>query len=95
MTAMISASLRILFLLKTFSPSIFMYRAMKTGLITSATNSEDDRATISVIGRIFINSPSRPGHMASGKNAASVVAVEEIMGSATSPTPSRVASQRE
>ena len=64
-----------------------MYVTAKTGLITRATNREEARTIIKVIGKNFINSPIIPGHKAKGTNAATVVAVEEISGHATSPTP--------
>ena len=40
------------------------------------------RTQINVIGRYFINSPAKPGQKIKGRNAAKVVAVEEIIGSA-------------
>ena len=42
---------------------------------------------INVNGRYCMNSPMMPGQMARGRKAASVVAVEAMMGQATSPTP--------
>ena len=60
--------------------------AENTGMMTSATNSEDVRTMISVIGRFFINSPVIPPQKARGRKAASVVAVEVIIGKAISPT---------
>ena len=39
------------------------------------------------MGRYFINCPIIPGQKAKGKKAAKVVAVEAIIGMATSPTP--------
>ena len=67
---------------------IFIYVTAKTGLITKATNREEANTIIKVNGKNFINSPMIPGHNASGTKAATVVAVEEIIGQATSPTPS-------
>ena len=66
----------------------FIYVTAKTGLITNATNKEEARTIINVMGKNFINSPIIPGHKASGMNAATVVAVDDIIGQATSPTPS-------
>ena len=65
---------------------------VNAGLITNATNREELNTMISVIGRYFMNSPIIPGQIASGINAASVVAVEAIIGQATSPTPYLAAS---
>ena len=62
--------------------------------MTKATNKEEDNTVISVNGRYFINSPKSPGQNASGKNAASVVAVEAMIGIATSPAPSFAAVMR-
>ena len=64
-----------------------MYRLVNMGLMTKAMNSEEDKTMMRVIGRYFINSPMMPGQMAKGRNAANVVAVEAMMGQATSPTP--------
>ena len=64
-----------------------MNTAVKTGLITRATNSEELSTIISVIGKYFMNSPIMPGQIARGRKAAKVVAVDAIMGRATSPTP--------
>ena len=75
-----------LFLFKGAS-STFISAAVKPGLITRATNSEDERTVINVNGKYFMNSPKRPGQNAKGKNAAKVVAVEAIIGIATSPAP--------
>ena len=61
--------------------------AVNTGLMTSATNSDEDKTTINVIGKYFMNSPNNPGQSANGMNAAKVVAVDAMMGHATSPTP--------
>ncbi len=61
--------------------------AVKTGLITNATKSEEPNTMINVIGKNFINSPIIPGQNANGRKAANVVAVEAIIGMATSPTP--------
>ena len=55
--------------------------------MTRATKSEEAKTIISVIGRNFMNSPMIPGHSAKGINAATVVAVDDIIGQATSPTP--------
>ena len=53
---------------------------MNTGLITKATKSEEPNVIISVIGRYFMNSPIIPGQKASGRKAAKVVAVDDIIG---------------
>ena len=80
------------FLLEDFSFSTFISTANKTGFMTRATNKEDPRTIISVMGKYCINSPIIPGQSASGTKAANVVAVDAIMGHATSPTPFFVAS---
>ena len=67
--------------------SIFIKIASKTGVITRATKSEDPNTIIRVIGKYCINSPIIPGHKASGTKAARVVAVEAMIGQATSPIP--------
>ena len=54
-------------------------------MITNATKSEEDKTVIKVSGKYFMNSPKSPGQNASGKNAARVVAVEAMIGKATSP----------
>ena len=69
--------------------------AQSTGFITSAINNEELNTTISVIGRYFIKLPINPGQKANGINAASVVAVEAIIGQATSPVPYFAASSAE
>src|SRR5690554_3413631 len=68
--------------------STFMYKEVSTGLITKATNKEEERTMIRVMGRNFINSPMISSQNASGKKADTVVNVEVIIGQATSPTPS-------
>ena len=55
--------------------------------MTKATNKEELNTIISVIGSHCMNFPIIPSHMIKGKNAARVVAVEAIIGQATSPTP--------
>ena len=42
---------------------------------------------ITVMGRYFMNSPTRPGQNINGRNAATVVAVDVMTGQATSPAP--------
>ncbi|CAI8349269.1 MAG: Uncharacterised protein [Cryomorphaceae bacterium] len=76
------------------SSSTFINAAVRPGLITSATNSEEESTVITVSGKYFMNSPKRPGQKASGKNAASVVAVDAMIGKATSPAPSFAAVKR-
>ena len=61
--------------------------AANTGLSTNATKSDDERTMISVTGRYLMKLPTIPGQNISGKNAASVVAVDEIMGIAISLVP--------
>ena len=56
----------------------------RTGLIASATNKDELNTIIKVKGRYFMNSPIIPGHRARGINAATVVAVDDIIGHATS-----------
>ena len=52
-----------------------------------ATINDDPKIAESVIGKYIINSPSVPGQVPRGMNAAMVVAVETIIGRATSPIP--------
>ena len=73
-------------------PSIFIKYEIKTGLITRATNKDDNRVTIIPIGRKLINFPVNPGQNAKGTNTAKVVPVDVIIGSAISPIPNFVAS---
>ena len=63
--------------------------------MTSATNREDPRTMMSVMGKYFMNSPMSPGQKARGVKAARVVPVEAMMGHATSPTPYLAASKGE
>ena len=72
--------------------STFMSADVNPGFITRATKREDESTVIKVSGKYFMNSPKRPGQKARGKNAASVVAVDAIIGKATSPAPSLAAS---
>ena len=65
---------------------------LTTGFITNATNNDEPKTIINVMGKNFINSPIIPGQSASGTKAARVVAVEEIIGQATSPAPYLAAS---
>ena len=60
---------------------------VKTGLMTSATNKDEVNTAIRVIGRYFMKEPKSPGQNARGTNAARVVAVDAIIGIATSPVP--------
>ena len=59
-----------------------------------ATKRDEDRVTIRVMGRYFMNSPMIPGQKTMGKKAASVVRVEPITGQATSPVAFMAASTR-
>ena len=54
--------------------------AARAGLITMATKRLEDKVTIRVIGKYFINSPIIPGQNIIGKKAARVVIVEPITG---------------
>src|SRR5690554_6745886 len=71
-----------------FVSTTFMYNEVRTGLITKATNREEARTMIRVMGRNFMNSPMISSQNASGRKAERVVKVEVIIGQATSPTPS-------
>jgi hypothetical protein len=73
--------------------STVIYKAVNTGLMTKATNKEDPKTIIKVMGKYFINSPIIPGHNIRGTNAAKVVAVDAIIGHATSLTPRLAASK--
>ena len=75
--------------------STFISAEVSPGLMTKATNSEEESTVINVSGKYFMNSPKRPGQKASGRKAANVVAVEAMIGKATSPAPSFAASMRE
>ena len=59
-----------------------------------ATNKEDPKTTDRVIGKYFMNCPITPGHRPNGINAATVVAVEMMIGNAISPIPFLAASIR-
>ncbi len=65
----------------------------KVGTITNATNNDEESTIIKVIGNKPIKLPIIPGQNISGKNAANVVAVDAIIGQATSPTACLVASK--
>ena len=54
----------------------------RVGIKTKAIRSDAVNIAIKVIGRNFMNSPTIPGQNINGMNAASVVAVEAIMGPA-------------
>ena len=60
-----------------------------------ATKRDDPRTTDRVMGKKIMNSPMMPGHMPRGTKAATVVAVEMIMGMAISPIPFLAASVRD
>ena len=60
-----------------------------------ATNSDEPNTTDKVIGKKIINCPITPGQVPSGTNAATVVAVEMIIGIAISPIPFLAASMRD
>src|SRR4030042_565871 len=62
----------------------FMNIAPSAGFITIATKSEDERPIMTVMGRYFMNSPIIPVQNRSGKNAASVVRVEDTTAGPTS-----------
>ena len=55
------------------------------GTIVNATMSDAVNVITNVMGRKPMKSPIWPGQNSSGRNAASVVAVEEMTGIATSP----------
>ncbi len=59
-----------------------------------ATNREDPSTTDRVIGKKIINSPIIPGQSPRGTKAATVVAVEMMIGMAISPIPFLAASSR-
>ena len=65
-----------------------------TELKKIATNKEDPNTIESVIGSIIINCPITPGHSPRGINAATVVAVEIMIGNAISLIPFLAASLR-
>src|SRR5690554_4126031 len=88
---MIANTMGLFFDFSLSSFSIPINSEVSTGLITKATNREEDNTIIKVMGRNFMNSPIISSQKASGKNAESVVNVEVMMGQATSPTPSLAA----
>ena len=79
-------------LLTSFRLSSCINRDAKTGLITNATNNDEPNTMINVIGIYPMNSPIKSSQNKSGKKAARVVSVEEIIGTAISPTPCFAAS---
>ena len=72
--------------------SIFIILDTNTELKKIATTNEEHRTTERVIGKKTINLPILPGHNPSGINAATVVAVDIIIGKAISEIPFLVAS---
>ena len=72
--------------------SIFINLETNTELKKIATSSEEHSTTDRVIGKKTINLPILPGHNPSGIKAATVVAVEIIIGKAISEIPFFVAS---
>src|SRR6218665_966376 len=67
--------------------SISIEPPVMAALITIATNNEAVSVTVRVIGKYFMNLPIVPGQSRNGRNAISVVAVDEITGQAISPIP--------
>ena len=61
-----------------------MNRKQNTGLMISATNREEKRVVITVIGKYFMNSPIIPGQKISGIKAQTVVRVDAVTAIATS-----------
>ena len=51
-----------------------------TGIKINAENKEETNTKLTINGIHFINCPGIPGHKTRGKNAASVVAVDDIIG---------------
>ena len=77
----------------TFDP--FLKKSVNnTGIITRATNSDDARTIIKVSGMYDINSPIILFQKSRGKKAARVVAVDDIIGIATSPVACLAASSK-
>ena len=74
--------------------SVDIYLDTNTELKKMATKSDEPSTTDKVIGKYFMNCPITPGHNPSGINAATVVAVEIIIGNAISPIPFLAASIR-
>ena len=72
--------------------STFINTEVKTGLMTNATKSDEDKTIIRVLGKYPIKLPIKPGQNAKGTNASKVVKVEAIIGKATSPVPCFAAS---
>ena len=72
--------------------SIFINLETNTELKKIATSNEEHSTTDRVIGKKTINLPILPGHNPSGINAATVVAVDMIIGKAISEMPFFVAS---
>ena len=65
--------------------SISKNKAHSVGTMIRPTNSDDESVMIRVRGKNFMNSPTMPGQNVIGKNAANVVAVDAMIGQATSP----------
>ena len=74
------------------SSSVTSQAEHNVGTTTSPTKSDEVKVMIRVSGRYFMNSPTIPGQNVNGRKAAKVVAVEAIIGMATSPVPSLAAS---
>ena len=77
----------IIFFSGIFLSSILINWETKTELKKIATNNDDPKTIDNVIGRITINCPIIPGQRPKGIKAATVVAVEIIIGKAISPIP--------
>ena len=70
-----------------FLSSTLMYCETRTELKKIATNKEDPKTVDRVMGNNFIKSPIIPGQRPKGMNAATVVAVDMMMGYAISLIP--------
>ena len=91
--AIIPVNRRMFFIGMSLS-SVFINWDTNTELKKIATNKEDPSTMDRVIGRMTINCPIIPGQSPKGINAATVVAVEIIIGNAISPIPFLAASIR-
>src|SRR6056297_363011 len=82
------------FLVSSFSPTCINCET-NMEFINMATNKEEPSTTDNVMGKKIINSPIMPGQVPNGTKAATVVAVDMIMGMAISPIPFLAASLRD
>ena len=76
-----------IFLIGMSLSSTLMYCETNTELKNIATNNDEPKTVDKVIGNSFMKSPITPGHKPKGINAATVVAVDIMIGYAISLIP--------